>query len=377
MRPASVCWCPHLPRLETKTRVVLLQHPREERVPIGTARMAALALEGAQLFVGTELDADPGVRRALDDPERPAVLLWPGAGARDLATDPPRGPVTLVVVDGTWSLAKKLVRINPRIAALPRYALEPAAPSEYRIRREPSLACVSTVEAVMYALGILEGDPDRFRSMLAPFRAMVDAQIEHADRLQGGRARKRKGIVPKPRIPAAITDGRSIVVVHGEANAWPFLREDGRPRHPDELVQWVAVRLDTGERFEMLVAPEYPLSPSTTLHTRLAERSMLEGQSMDRLHSEWRAFLREGDVIAGWGYYAAGLFAKKGGFLPPGYCDIRAATTRWLRAKPGSLEGLAERIGASFEASEGGRGVERMLMCAAVVRWLRAAAVAG
>ena len=53
-----------------------------------------------------------------------------------------------MVVDGTWSQAKKVVRENPLLSSLPRYAFQPPAPSEYRIRREPQENYVSTIEAL-------------------------------------------------------------------------------------------------------------------------------------------------------------------------------------------------------------------------------------
>src|SRR5450755_4606253 len=150
-RPSRVCYCAYLPVLPTRTRIVILQHPRERYVPIGTAHMASLCLPNAELHVGIDLD-----ERLLSDPERPPVLLYPGEGAFDVTREPPRGPVTLVVVDGTWSQAKKLVKKSPALAALPRYAFVPPSPSEYRIRREPREDFVSTIEALMHVLGALE-----------------------------------------------------------------------------------------------------------------------------------------------------------------------------------------------------------------------------
>src|SRR5262249_54222242 len=117
-RPASVCYCRFITQLTTKTRVVILQHPRERDVPINTARIAALCLPNAELHVGV---AWPDGSH-WNDPDRPAALLYPGEGAIDVETSPPKGPITLVVVDGTWWQAKKLVRVNPALAALPRYA---------------------------------------------------------------------------------------------------------------------------------------------------------------------------------------------------------------------------------------------------------------
>src|SRR6185437_3459769 len=179
-RPEVVCYCRHIQPLQTRTRVVLLQHPRERDVPISTAHMASLCLPDAELHVGVHWRGSAALSRALSDPARPAALLYPGPGAIDVVKSPPPSPVTLVVVDGTWSQTRKLVRENPEIAALPRYAFTPPAPSEYRIRKEPHETYVSTIEALVHVLGALEGEPERYRALLLPFRAMVEVQLAYA-----------------------------------------------------------------------------------------------------------------------------------------------------------------------------------------------------
>src|SRR5882757_6024969 len=206
-RPESVCYCGHIEPLETVTRVVLLQHPRERDVPIGTARMASLCLRDAELHVGVHWRGSSALASALSDPNRPAVLLYPGAGAIDVVRDPPQAPVTLIVVDGTWSQTKKVIRENPELAALPRYAFTPSSPSEYRIRKEPDAAYVSTIEALVHVLGALEGDPARFQALLAPFRAMVDAQIACEKSRGGGPSRHpKKPSRALPRAPALLRE---------------------------------------------------------------------------------------------------------------------------------------------------------------------------
>src|SRR6185503_896729 len=174
-RPDVVCLCEALgpTAIATQTRVVILQHPRESDVPINTARLVELQLESAERHVGIHLSEAPALRARLSDPAAPPILLYPGEDARDLGREPPTGPVTLVVLDGTWWQAKKLFQKNPELAALPRYSLSPSAPSRYRIRREPALHCISTIEAIADALSLLEpGGFDR-EGFLGPFDAMV------------------------------------------------------------------------------------------------------------------------------------------------------------------------------------------------------------
>ena len=147
-------------------------------MPIGTARMAHLCLPNSELHVGVDWENSTELHRALSDAQRPAMLLYPSESAADVGEAPPTRPLTLVVVDGTWSQAKKMARDNPILANLPRLTFQPERPSDYRIRREPKPHCVSTIEALMYVLGILEGDPTRFRQLLEPFHRMINRQIE-------------------------------------------------------------------------------------------------------------------------------------------------------------------------------------------------------
>src|SRR3954470_1393768 len=177
-RPKRVCYCAAVHPIETRTRVVILQHPRESDVPINTARIAELSLSNSELHVGVDFGGDRGLRAALSDPAAPAVLLYPSDDARDLALEAPPGPVTLVVIDGTWWQASKLFKQNPFLHALPRYALAPSEESRYRIRREPAAHCLSTIEALEAALVVLEEQPSGFPELLKPFDTMVETQLD-------------------------------------------------------------------------------------------------------------------------------------------------------------------------------------------------------
>jgi len=366
-RPVGVCVCGHLPELAPSAHVLIVQHPREERMAIGTAKMAARCLRGSTVVVGTRVDAHPKVVAALNDPDRRPVLLWPGPDAQDLAVSPPKGPITLFVVDGTWSTASKLVKLNPAIAALPRYGISPKTPSEYRIRREPRAECLSTIEAIANALGLLEGDPEPYRAMLVPFRAMVDAQL--AFEVDGGTPRDRSRLARKLRPawapPRPLADPSRVVVVAAECNAWPV---DAKDRHPDELVHWIAIRGDGSERYECIARPTHPLAPSSERHTELPGEVLLAGTSLDALWDGFRAFLREGDTIATWGAYATGLMRGAGVATEHPTADLRRAMADWLRASPGSMERCAEGLGLTPQVLGPGRGGRRLGLMHAMYR---------
>jgi DTW domain-containing protein YfiP len=391
-RPVRVCYCRALPRIDTATRVVILQHPRERDMPIGTARMASLCLPQAELHVGVRWVDEP-LARALGDPARPPILLYPGPGARDILLDPPRGPVTLVVVDGTWSQARTVVRDNPVLQALPRYAFATPEPSHYRIRREPRAEYVSTIEALMHVLGVLEGDPARFRSLLDPLYAMVDAQLAcQASAPRRSVRHVRRPRPPRRRVPDAILDRfDDLVCVVGEANAWPYepasagrgadgagsrdpyadlgsrSRRDRDRRSRDELVHWVAHRIATGETFQLILAPERPLSPSTAFHIELTEDSLLRGAPRAELAPQFARFLRPTDLLCAWGHYGLDL-AIAAGLPAVERLDLRAAAHRVAHRKLGNLEDYAASLDPPPLPVAPGRAGRRLAMLVHVVR---------
>ena len=287
------------------------------------------------------------------------MLLYPGEGAIDVASHPPPGPVTLVVVDGTWWQARKVIRANPELSALPRYTFTPPTPSEYRIRKEPDAACVSTIEALVHVLGVLEGDQERFHALLAPFRAMIDAQIAMRRTLPAGAYPPREGPAPSATSPAAelLARGGNLVCVSGEANAWPYGSSERAPSTPRSSCSGLRSGRATGERFELVKAPRH-LAPSDPRPSRALQSSPRVGVHRRALRQQWRAFVRDDDVLCSWGTYATTLFAAEGGYLPPVRLDLRQVARAYIQGRFGTLDELLVRLGVAVGpcARRGPRG---------------------
>ncbi|WP_369301288.1 tRNA-uridine aminocarboxypropyltransferase [Pseudomonas sp. N2-5-1-1] len=174
LRPVTHCLCALIPSLDSRTRVLLLQHPSEVNHALNTARLAALGLNNAQLVVGEVFEDLPTL---LNPPGYQARLLFPAEDAQPLqAYTPTDEPMLLVVPDGTWRKARKLLHLNPLLAALPRVALAEGAVSRYRLRKAPGPGALSTVEAIVQALQVLEA-PASFDALLKPFEALIEGQI--------------------------------------------------------------------------------------------------------------------------------------------------------------------------------------------------------
>ena len=177
LRPQTHCLCALIPQLDSRTRVLLLQHPSEVGHALNTARLADLGLLNAELRVGEVFE---DLATLLNPPGYQARLLFPGEGAQLIDTGEPSDeslPWLLVVPDGTWRKARKLLHLNPLLAQLPRATLPEGAVSRYRLRKAPGPGALSTLEAIVQALEILEA-PTSFAPLLRPFEALIEGQIE-------------------------------------------------------------------------------------------------------------------------------------------------------------------------------------------------------
>jgi DTW domain-containing protein YfiP len=149
--PPELCLCAEIPRLVTPFRFVVVRHASERERLSNTARWAALALEGATVLdhglPGVDLDA--------------ATLAAPGAVALFPSPHPAvslrERPRLVVVPDGTWSQARRMMQRVPALRTLPRLSL-PGPPAGLRLRRPHRGDGMSTLEAIAGALAAL-GEP--------------------------------------------------------------------------------------------------------------------------------------------------------------------------------------------------------------------------
>ncbi|CAN7038965.1 unnamed protein product [Brassica rapa subsp. trilocularis] len=122
--------------------------------------------EGKEEF---ELEVPPG-----------SALLFPSEGSvmisdlkeRDLKVR------NLIVLDGTWSKARRMYVENPWLKLLCSHVkLEIEGASLYReVRRQPREGCLSTIESIVHAMKEMGEDTEGLDSMLDVFESMVGDQ---------------------------------------------------------------------------------------------------------------------------------------------------------------------------------------------------------
>lgn len=188
-RPQATCLCRFVTPTANQVSLLILQHPHEQHQAKGSARLLQLSLARCRVEVGECFDAAALAGwLAEPTPSGPAkgLLLFPEAagGIRSPAVGPtaagaaplpqPVG-IRLVLLDGTWRQARRLLRANPLLQALPRWPLPAPPPSRYAIRQAHRPEQRSTLEAVCLALGTLEGQAAVYAPLLDAFDDWVVA----------------------------------------------------------------------------------------------------------------------------------------------------------------------------------------------------------
>lgn len=153
---AGACVCDLIAPVETRTRVIIVMPWKESARSSNTGRLAHLSLPNSEI----RLRGRPGDPLDLSDLTAAGrgLLLYPAGDARQLdPADSGGAPACLVIPDGTWRQARRVVKHERALAGFERVRLPPGPPSAYKLRqpRKPGWLC--THEAIGRALDLLEG----------------------------------------------------------------------------------------------------------------------------------------------------------------------------------------------------------------------------
>ena len=169
----SHCLCVLRPVLPTQAGFCLLMGDIEAIKPSNTGWLVADVVSDTWAFGWSRTAVDPGLLALLADPQWQAYCVFPGEFAdparvvADLLTTvlvnadtaPPRSESIarrplFVLLDGTWSEARKMFRKSPYLDHLPVLSLQPGTASNYRLRRacRSDHFCTAEVAAQCLAL---------------------------------------------------------------------------------------------------------------------------------------------------------------------------------------------------------------------------------
>ncbi len=164
---ASHCVCALRPQAHTRAGVCLIMGDIEALKPSNTGWLVADIVADTHAFGWSRTAVDPALLALLADPQWQPYVVFPGefVPPERVVTEIPftteadtnghgRKPL-FVLLDGTWSEARKMFRKSPYLDALPVLSLEPEqVVSNYRLRRSSreSHFCTSEVASLCLAL---------------------------------------------------------------------------------------------------------------------------------------------------------------------------------------------------------------------------------
>jgi DTW domain-containing protein YfiP len=193
-RVETLCLCSRVRPFRWDPLLVVLIHPKEFKKTIGTARLVKLSIEESLSWIGhgPDFDERQELLALLADPAYFPMVLFPGPKSVNLSQTAPELLKSLVpagrrlvifAVDGSWSLAKKMIENSRVLRELPRISFDVNTPSGYQFRRQPREYCLSTVEAIHLLIenlhhgGVCRRPADgAHHAMLEAFRWLVDHQ---------------------------------------------------------------------------------------------------------------------------------------------------------------------------------------------------------
>ncbi|MFK0570783.1 tRNA-uridine aminocarboxypropyltransferase [Endozoicomonas sp.] len=175
-RPEKQCYCKALKEEKACMDVIILQHPRESRHPLNTARIVEMGISNCEVWIGEDFSNHQPLQRVMA--EKSCYLLFPGINAKTsqevLAKERPE---VIIILDGTWRKAKKIYYSNPPLQQLPCIELKHIPRSDYRIRKAPGEGALSTVEATVALLREASQTPAAHQALLNTFELMIEQQI--------------------------------------------------------------------------------------------------------------------------------------------------------------------------------------------------------
>ena len=178
----SICICGDIKKFDLKTRVTLLMHVKEVDRSTNTGKIAELMLTNSKTVIVGAPDGELEQKDIIMDGYENLVLFPHASNVLDGNYVSGLGmPVNLIVPDGNYHQAVKMTR-SELLGNLKRVRLPSGQKGEYGLRDSKDPEKVSTIEAVIKALEIIENGPV-VAEMNRIFRKMVESFKTHNGRL--------------------------------------------------------------------------------------------------------------------------------------------------------------------------------------------------
>lgn len=175
----------------------LLMYDTEPLKPTNTGWLIADVIEDTHAFGWSRIDVDARLLALLEDPQWQPYIVFPGefvAPERvvtDVKAEAGKRPL-FILLDATWTEARKMFRKSPYLSHLPVLSLEPEQMSRYRLRRSKrdDHFCTAEVAALcleladdQVAAGVLDAYLDVFSAHYLGAKYQLPINLDDASHL--------------------------------------------------------------------------------------------------------------------------------------------------------------------------------------------------
>ncbi|MBC7464779.1 MAG: DTW domain-containing protein [Bdellovibrio sp.] len=154
----ELCICSLIPKLDLKTKVVLVIHTKELKRTTNTGRLAMHSLVNSEMRVrGLSHDALDLSDLLTNDYQ--TYLFYPSDDAIELNAElvsKSNKPIQLIVPDGNWRQASKVHYRHGELKNVQRVMITEKNTSTLHMRTEVKDEGMATLQAIAFALGITE-----------------------------------------------------------------------------------------------------------------------------------------------------------------------------------------------------------------------------
>lgn len=208
-RAKKHCLCPHIRPFENAFHFVILMSIAEYKYQrTGSGLLAHLTLKNSEIISGDDFTEDRRVNAIINDNSANKLILYPGKNAinfaelrQKTAKNAEKTEKTgqkcenfafyeekqtyIFVIDGTWRGARKIMHLSQNLKQIQCISFAGQYLSNFRIKKQPEIHCVSTIESIYYLLkeaeenGFAEKTPEK-QALLDIFDKMIEIQLSYS-----------------------------------------------------------------------------------------------------------------------------------------------------------------------------------------------------
>ncbi|QOY55728.1 DTW domain-containing protein [Candidatus Sulfurimonas marisnigri] len=192
-RPKSSCMCSYVNSIKTKTKFIILMHPKEfKKVKNGTGHLTHLSLKNSELFIGVDFTNHKMINDIISTCK--SYILYPSKDAINISREKLydndldiQKDMAIFIIDSTWACSLKMLRESKNLQTLKHISFDNNKLSQFKIKEQPADYCLSTIESTLSVLELLNFwkleniENDYLKTFLNPFEKMVEYQLKCVD----------------------------------------------------------------------------------------------------------------------------------------------------------------------------------------------------